>query len=419
MKRLSGLLILLYLLLAATQADEAGDAAYLAFLQARGEAPLIAAGADHGLAAAVTRPIPPAGSFPADSGKRELGFDLFHDARLSSNNTIACMSCHMGMTGGADRRPLPVGLNGKPGRVNTPTIFNSAFNFRQFWDGRAFGLDEQALGPLANPAEMGHDLEAVVSFVRNDPIYAAQFDALYADGVTATNIGNAIGQHSRDMIRSDSRFNAYLNGDNSALNSQEQRGWERFQAVGCTSCHNGINLGGNSYQRLGNTADYFINRAAGPGDEGVYARTGRDSDWHVFKVPTLHNVALTPPYFHDGRVNTLEEAVQTMAQLQHGRTLDTRDIDDISAFLRSTTSQFFEGRGMGMMGGSMGGRGMMGGGMHGEGMSSGGMHGGGMHGGGSHGGGSHGDGSHGDGMGGGGHHQMMHSDQSGHSRGNR
>ena len=353
MNRLSILLVLLGLPINTTQANDGGDEAYRAFQVARGEDAWIATGANHELGTEVTRPIPPADSFPSDAGKRQLGFDLFHDARLSANNSVACMSCHMGMTGGTDRRPVSIGINGQTGTMNAPTVFNAAFNFRQFWDGRAFDLGEQALSPLSNPVEMGHDLQAVVDFVASEPSYARQFAAIYPDGVTAANIGNAIAQQTRNMIRSDSRFNEFLNGDAAALTEQEQRGWERFQAVGCASCHNGINLGGNSYQQLGNTADYFIDRAATQSDDGLYARSNREADRHVFKVPTLHNVALTAPYFHDGSVATLDEAVQRMAQLQLGRTLDGSDVEDISAFLQSTSSQFFAGRGMGMMGGGM------------------------------------------------------------------
>lgn len=351
MNRLSVVMTLLGLPFSIAQASENVDQAYLDFLQARGEESWIASANSHELADAVVRPIPAAASFPADAGKRQLGFDLFHDARLSANNSVSCMSCHMGMTGGADRRPVSSGINGRLGSVNAPTVFNAAFNFRQFWDGRAFDLDEQALGPLSNPVEMGHDLQAIVEFVASDPVYAPGFAAVYPDGVTIENIGNAIAQHTRNMVRSDSRFNAYLNGDESALNAQEQRGWSRFQEVGCSSCHNGINLGGNSYQRLGVSADYFIERAATAADDGLYGRSQRESDRHVFKVPTLHNVALTPPYFHDGSVSDLGEAVQRMAQLQLGRTLPGNDVEDITAFLQSTSSQMFAGRGMGMMSG--------------------------------------------------------------------
>lgn len=248
MNRLTLFLVLVGLPIATAQAAKDFDEAYLAFQQARGEDPWIASGAEGSLANAVTRPIPPADSFVSDAGKRQLGFDLFHDTRLSANNSVACMSCHTGMSGGSDRRPLSTGINGRLGSVNAPTVFNAAFNFRQFWDGRAFDLDEQALGPLTNPVEMGHDLQAIVDFLAKDPDYARQFTAIYPDGVTAANVGNAIAQHTRDMVRSDSRFNAYLNGDDSALSAQEQRGWERFQSVGCSSCHNGINLGGNSIE---------------------------------------------------------------------------------------------------------------------------------------------------------------------------
>lgn len=329
-------------------ATEPADSAYIAFRQARGEASWIASAADHPLADSAFRPIPSLGSFPTNPAKSQLGFALFHDARLSSTNSVACSSCHMGMLGGTDRVPVSRGIGGRLGTMNAPTVFNSAFNFRQFWDGRALTLDEQALAPLSNPLEMGHDLQAVVDFVASDPNYSRQFETIYPDGVTAANIGNAIAQHTRDMTRTDSRFNAYLRGDESALSKQEQRGWERFQALGCASCHNGINLGGNSYQSITSNMDFFASRTTNAADDGIYTRSSREKDRHVFKVPTLNNVALTAPYYHDGSVATLREAVDLMAQTQAGRGLSDPDAEDIVAFLHSLSSDFFATHGPGM-----------------------------------------------------------------------
>ena len=344
-------------------AEESPDAAYQAFLQSLGEASWINAAADHPLANAANRPIPALESFPSDPAKQALGFDLFHDARLSRNGTVSCSSCHMGMMGGADGQRLSRGINGLLSTRNSPTVFNSAFNFRQFWDGRAFDLDSQALGPISNPVEMGHDLEAVLQKLATIPDYAEQFAAIYPDGLTADNLGNAIAQHTRDMTRSDSRFNQHLTTSAATLSEQELRGWQRFNDVGCASCHNGINVGGNSYQKLGNIGPLSNSGMSISRDEGLYARTGRDSDRQVFKVPSLNNVALTAPYFHDGSVATLDQAVRQMAQSNSGRILNDTDVGDIVSFLESLSSEMFDGMASRM--GNMGMSGEMGRGMRG------------------------------------------------------
>lgn len=326
------------------QAADAVDPDYLAFLNARGEAPWINAASDHTLANAAFRPIPPLETFPADSAKRDLGFSLFHDPLLSRNGTVGCNSCHQGMRGATDGRSVAQGIGGAIGLRNTPSVFNSAFNFRQFWDGRAFDLDVQSLAPITDPVEMGHDLNAVVELLKSNASYASQFAEVYPDGVTAANLGNAIAQHSKDMTRTDSPFNAYLNDATHSLDEQAQRGLDRFNALGCTSCHNGINVGGNSYQRLGNTDNVVAAiRAAASTDEGLYRRTRREEDRQVFKVPSLHNVALTAPYYHDGSVATLEQAVTLMAETQAGRSIGAADVADIVAFLQTLSSGFFAG----------------------------------------------------------------------------
>lgn len=338
------LLLVLGLGTTMVQAADAVGPDYLAFQNARGEAPWINASADHPLANTAFRPIPPLDSFPADSAKRDLGFSLFHDPLLSRNGTIGCNSCHMGMLGATDGRSVAQGINGAIGLRNTPSVFNSAFNFRQFWDGRAFDLDAQALAPITNPVEMGHDLNTVVELLKSNPGYASKFAEVYPDGVTAANLGNAIAQHSKDMTRTDSPFNAYLTDAMNPLDEQARRGLDRFTALGCTACHNGINLGGNSYQRLGNTEGVVAAiRASASTDEGLYRRTQREEDRQVFKVPSLHNVAMTAPYFHDGSVATLEQAVAQMAETQAGRSLEKEDVADIVAFLESLSSGFFAG----------------------------------------------------------------------------
>lgn len=349
MKKQLVLLMAVSLLSPLAQSADAVDPDYLMFLQARGEAPWINAAAGHPLANTAYRPLPPLASFPADPVKRDLGFDLFHDASLSRDGTVGCNTCHMGMRGATDGRTQAVGIGGATGLRNTPTVFNAAFNFRQFWDGRSFDLDAQSLAPITDPVEMGHDLDVVLELLKANPNYVSKFEAVYPDGVTAANLGNAIAQHTKDMTRTDSPFNAHLTDSANVLSEQVQRGWNRFNALGCVSCHNGINLGGNSYQRMGNTPDFVAAvRASILTDEGLARRTQRDDDRQVFKVPTLHNVALTAPYFHDGSVATLEEAVVQMGELQAGRQLGEQDVDDIVAFLGSLNSAFFGGGMRGM-----------------------------------------------------------------------
>ncbi len=316
------------------------DADYQAFLKARGEASWINANAEHPAANSAYRPIPPLASFPANTAKRDLGFALFHDTTLSSDGTVACNTCHMGMMGGTDGMTIARGVNGERGTRNTPTIFNAAFNFRQFWDGRAFDLDTQSLEPISNPVEMGHNLESVVANLQNDARYRALFEQAYPDGVTAANLGNALSQHTKDMTRTDSPFNDYLNDPKNALSEQALRGQERFNAVGCVACHNGINLGGNSYQAVASSFNTALQYAL-PGEQGLAARTGREQDQLVFKVPQLHNVAMTAPYYHDGSVGTLQDAIRRMGNHQSGRVLSDTDVADITAFLASLSSAFF------------------------------------------------------------------------------
>ena len=313
------------------------ESAWLAFTNARGEPSLILGDVEHASANDVFRVIPDVSADSLDAKKLQLGTDLFHERRLSRDGSIACTSCHVAMMGGVDRQPVPFGIGGAQGTFNAPTIFNAALNFRQFWDGRALNLQEQALGPIQNEVEFGHDLDGAVAVLKSIPAYDSAFDKLYPDGVTTANLGDAIAYYeTMSFTGLSSPFLRQFEEDQEPLSRQVQRGQQRFLDVGCASCHNGINLGGNSYQLLGVAEPWYgDDRPASIADDGLLGRTGRAQDRHVFKVPTLHNVAITGPWLHDGSITSLQQAVDQMARHELGRYLDDNDIDDIVAFLRS------------------------------------------------------------------------------------
>jgi len=338
--RLASLRLLLLLLLfqsAALHASDVTDPAWRNFQHALHKPAQTGANADHALAATAYRPIPVPEPEDIDPARFQLGFDLFHEGRLSSGNSIACVTCHAGALSGADRRQVSVGVGGARGTMNALSVFNAGFNFRQFWDGRAVTLEDQALEPIENPVEMANSLDAVIEMLNSDSRYPEKFAAIYPDGITVNNMTDALAHFQRfNFVRLDTPFQRHLNGDEDALDEQALRGWQRFDEIGCVACHNGINLGGNSYQQLGSIIPYYDElRTAGPDDVGVMARTGRDSDRHVFRVPGLHGVSSTPPYLHDGSVPTLEQAIELMARHQLDRQLSQQDADDIAAFLRS------------------------------------------------------------------------------------
>lgn len=342
----------------AASAQQADDPAWRAFQQALGQPHLIAANADHTQAAAVTRPLPDASQWVIHADKFRLGWRLFHETRLATGNGIACVTCHAGTLSGADRRRVSIGVGGAEGKLNALSVFNAAFNFRQFWDGRAVTLEDQALLPIETDFEMANSLAAVLAFLQNDPDYKAQFETVYTDGVSIANMADAMAHFQRStFIRLDTPFQRYLNGEQSALSEQEQRGWRRFQELGCSICHNGINLGGNSYQKLGSLRDYYAGYAdestadespagelADVDDAGIFLRSQRPHHRHAFRVPGLHGVATTPPYLHDGSITALEEVVSLMGEYQLGRTLMENDVVDIAAFLRSLGGHFNSSR---------------------------------------------------------------------------
>lgn len=243
-----------------------------------------------------------------------------------------------------DRRPHSIGIGGQEGTANAPTVFNSSANFRQFWDGRADTLEQQIDGPLLSPAEMGAKWEDVLAKLTETPAYLAAFKALYPDGVRRENVKDAIAEFERTLVTPNSRFDRYLRGDPGVLTEDEQAGYAKFKRYGCVSCHQGVNVGANMFQRMGVIQDYFADRGhVTSADYGRFNATGLEADRFVFKVPSLRNVAVTAPYFHDGSAGTLEDAVAAMAKYQLGRPLPPGDLADIVKFLRTLTGEF-EGR---------------------------------------------------------------------------
>ena len=281
------------------------------------------------------QPLPLA--MDVDARKVSLGEQLFHDGRLSSDGRISCSSCHDLSLGGADGRRVSVGVGGAKGKVNAPTVLNCTFNFRQFWDGRARSLAEQVDGPIHNPLEMDSDWESILRSLGADTSYARSFDAIYDDGITPANVRDAIVEFERSLITPNSRFDRFLLGESGVLNELEQKGWDLFVDVGCVTCHQGVNIGGNMFQTLGRVVPYFEGREVRPQDLGRFNVTGRDEDRHAFKVPSLRNVALTAPYMHDGGVSSLAEMVQTMARFELGAELEADEVTAIVAFLHTLT----------------------------------------------------------------------------------
>jgi cytochrome c peroxidase len=274
-----------------------------------------------------------------DARKVALGARLFRDARLSGDGKVACSACHALDRGGANgqaRSKLP---GRKPVGVNVPSVFNGAFNFRFGWGGGYEDIGEQIDFAMQAPAVMrGSWARAAAELARSAEDRRA-FAAAYADGLTPANLREALAVYTLSLITPNSRFDRYLRGE-LALASEEQRGYELFRDHGCISCHQGINIGGNMLQRFGVVRDYFEGRGElQPADLGLFAFSARPEDRHVFRVPSLRNVALTAPYFHDASAATLEEAATIMARYQLGRELNPHQAGQIAAFLRTLTGE--------------------------------------------------------------------------------
>ncbi|UVL05908.1 MULTISPECIES: cytochrome-c peroxidase [Pseudomonas] len=295
-----------------------------------------------GLAQAIGGPLTPLPAVPALAPERvELGRKLFNDPRLSSNASLACASCHRLDQGGADGQVRSLGVDGKPLPVNTPSVFNASLNFRQFWDGRAQTFEEQAHLVVQRPGEMGSDWQVVVQRIAADPSYRAKFAKAYGKAVDEHTLQDALATFQRTLLTPGSRFDRYLQGDTEILSKDEKYGYARFQEYGCIACHQGVNIGGNMLQKFGVLGDYFADRGNPmPADLGRFNVTGDEEDRHVFKVPSLRNVAVTAPYFHDGSAPTLEAAVDVMFRYQVGRTPSTDDKALIIQFLKTLTGEW-------------------------------------------------------------------------------
>jgi cytochrome c peroxidase len=266
----------------------------------------------------------------------ELGKKLYFDPRLSKSGFISCNSCHNLSMGGTDNLKTSIGHNWSKGPINSPTVLNSSLNLAQFWDGRAADLKEQAGGPIANPGEMAFTHELAVDVLKSIPGYVADFkEAFGARDITINEVTLAIAAFEETLVTPNARFDQWLKGDKSALNKTELAGYQLFKSSGCISCHNGLNIGGNSFQKMGLVEPY---KASSPA-QGRSAVTGNDADRFNFKVPTLRNIELTYPYFHDGEAATLTQAVDTMGRLQLGRKFTKDENAQIVAFLKTLTGE--------------------------------------------------------------------------------
>lgn len=308
-------------------------------------------------AASAWEALPQTPPIPADNpqtpAKIELGKQLYFDPRLSIDGTVSCNSCHNVMEAGDDNRPTSVGVGGNKGERNAPTVYNAAFLSVQFWDGRAKSLEEQAAGPIVNKIEMGFpNHQLVIDRIQQIPGYVEAFASVFGGkgeaAVTITNVTKAIAAYERTLITPNAPFDRWVRGEKRAISKQAQTGAELFVSVGCIACHSGPAFAGPTlpegtgfYQRFPTfpdspyTAKYNLSA-----DTGRFQVTQQEADKHMFRVPTLRNVALTAPYFHNGAVPTLEEAVRVMASTQLNKTLTDAEVAALVAFLETLTGEF-------------------------------------------------------------------------------
>jgi len=271
-----------------------------------------------------------------DQAKVELGKKLYFDPRLSKSGFISCNSCHNLSMGGTDNLPTAIGDRWQQGPINSPTVLNSSLNLAQFWDGRAADLKAQAGGPIANPKEMGFTHELAVNVLATIPAYVNEFKQVFGKNkIDIDQVTEAIAEFEKTLVTPNSRFDQWLLGNENAITADEKAGYALFKNSGCVACHNGEAVGGNSFQKMGLVEPYQTSNPA----EGRSAVTGQDAERFNFKVPTLRNVELTYPYFHDGAANTLTEAVDIMGRLQLGKKFTAQENAQIVAFLKTLTGE--------------------------------------------------------------------------------
>ena len=300
---------------------------------------------------ALPKTAPAPADNPSSVAKIELGKMLYFDPRFSSTGTVSCFSCHNVMEGGDDHRPTSIGVHGDKGGRNAPTVWNAAFQSVQFWDGRAATLEDQAKGPVVNPVEMGMaNLTEAIDRIRAIPGYKPYFDAAFGKGesVTMDNAAKAIATYERTLITPDSAYDRYVSGDAKAMSAAGVRGMKSFESAGCTSCHSGaafngpaLPIGTGFFMKFPTYPDAALVRQYDlESDQGRFLATGNDADRYMWRVPTLRNLVYTAPYFHNGAVKTLPDAVRVMAKLQLDKNLTDDEVTDIVAFLESLTGKF-------------------------------------------------------------------------------
>jgi cytochrome c peroxidase len=283
-------------------------------------------------------PVPRAVALDAD--KVRLGEMLFHDVRLSRDDALACSSCHLLAEGGDDNRADAPGSNGERPQFNAPTVFNAALSFRLNWRGSFRTLEEQNEAVLLDRHLMNTTWAQLLAKLRADATYREAFAAVYGGDPAPAHVLDALATFQRSLITPDARFDRYLRGERDAITPEEARGYRLFKEFGCVACHQGVNVGGNLFQRFGIFHDPFSEGPVRPADLGRFTITGEADDRFVFRVPSLRNVAVTAPYFHDGRAPTLEEAIEEMARSQLGRVLTGQQIGLIAGFLRTLTGEY-------------------------------------------------------------------------------
>ncbi len=278
-----------------------------------------------------------------DDAKASLGHDLFHDTRLSVDNTVSCATCHALETAGVDNHQYSHGVNDQLGGVNAPTVYNAVYNFVQFWDGRAKTLADQAAGPPLNPVEMASaSFDEIVAKLSADKEFKKAFEEVYPEGLSQATITDAIEEFERTLVTPNSRFDKWLRGDDSAITAEELEGYELFKKFDCATCHVGPNLGGESYELMGLRKHYFADRGLEltNEDNGRFKETQDERDRHRFKVPGLRNIEHTWPYYHDGTRETLEDAVRDMGIYQSGVELTEAQVSAIVSFLKTLTGEY-------------------------------------------------------------------------------
>jgi cytochrome c peroxidase len=276
--------------------------------------------------------------------KVALGAKLFADSRLSHDHSLSCSSCHRLDSGGAQHTALSSVQNDLLPIVNTPTVYNAVYNYRHGWLGSSSRLEDQVEVGLLHISKnmIGENLLAIITErVNQDTEYHSDFTRLYSKGVTLENLTDAITEFVKSLVTPNARFDRYLRGEISAITDEEKKGYMLFKEYGCISCHQGVNIGGNLYQKFGIFYKYFEARGNNTkADNGRFNITGRQDDMHVFRVPSLRNIELTAPYLHDGEARTLEQAVEIMGRTQLGKLLNTREIELIVKFLKSLTGEY-------------------------------------------------------------------------------